>query len=274
MKRIILAAILLLFSVTSIQAAGWWCGVRHFTSKEAAEICRKRENLDLKKQEKIVAKQEKALEAPIQTNDGSQSGNTGTILNLGPALGGGGSESSGASEYPREAKFEIGFNLPFNFIFPFQQGAPGYMFSTQISQVRLQYNFAEYMHFGGSYIDQKIEAERFKDTKASYYENKHFILYMGFRGWMTEKNQMVVNWGITDSDSYPEGEDSPGFKMGIFTEIQYLWVYDSMKIGPSLTVVIASADNADYLKDNEKASFIRFGINASVGIPGFGYVGQ
>ncbi|MBU2646415.1 hypothetical protein KKI24_17035 [bacterium] len=241
-------------------------------------LCDRETRLETRKKEVELEEQSQELRTRSQgtynKGTGSGTGNTNVILGNLLDTEKSSSKTPEVGPHPLESKFEIGFNMPANFIFPFQQGAPGYMFSTQVTQLRLQYNFAEFMHLGGSYIDQKIDAVRFKDSNAGYYVNNHWIIYIGARGWMAEGQQIQVNGGLTSSDSYPEGESdkSGGYSTGVFAEVQYMFVYDSIKIGPALTIILAAKEDAEYRADNEKASFIRFGINATFGLP-FGYVG-
>ena len=100
MKKLLLVVILLLLSLP-VQAA--CMRARHVIGTEGStEICKKRYEFALKKQKDTLASEQKAYEQalaeaniPKQENKGSQSGNTGTILNLGGALGGGNNGATG-----------------------------------------------------------------------------------------------------------------------------------------------------------------------------------
>jgi hypothetical protein len=93
MKKLLLVAILLLLSLP-VQAAcrkDW-----HVPGTSGnAELCKKRYEFELKKQQDKLVAEQKAYEQalveankPAVRNEGTQTGNTGTILNLGGALGG------------------------------------------------------------------------------------------------------------------------------------------------------------------------------------------
>ncbi len=255
MKTIIV--ILILFLTIPFTAYADWCGILNYASEEAAEKCREnQENKDDKRKTELRKKEKKRRKSYKKSSGYSKA----------PSL-------DQKAENPMESKFEFGFNLPIYFLFPFQQGAPGYMLVTQITQLRVQYNFSEFMHVGGSYIDQKIEALPFEDTTSSFYNNTHWVVYGGMRGWIEPERQVVVNIGATRSDSYPEGGTTVVYETGLYAEAQLMFVFDSLKIGPSLTVIISAAKDAKLLQDNKKASFIRFGINGTFGLP-FGYVGD
>ena len=109
MKHIKFLIVFLLISFFSSQVYADWCSTRHPFNKRAAELCRDKKAYEDQKKKDVFEDQQATYKRQrekdarkrevVQENKGDQSGNTGTILNLGGMLGSGPTKDESVAEY-------------------------------------------------------------------------------------------------------------------------------------------------------------------------------
>ncbi len=221
--------------------------------------------------EKLKEKDQEIKQQEESVNTTGQSNNSGNMTIIGPGMFDRykpGSGKPGTKGYtPKESRFEFYGDVPIAFLASNLQAAKDYELDTGLGEIGVHYNFAEHMHIGAFYLPKKIPAYTFEDTDFGYYDTKYFAVFFGGRFFFTPKWQFVGNVGGITAQVNPEGGEKLSLDNGLSVHLKALYCTDNFKWGPVLNLALIRAKDAKLLADNEKAGYLKLGVQFVFGIP-------
>lgn len=175
----------------------------------------------------------------------------------------------------KEVKDESGFNeslynidfFGIDLILPHQPAND--QFLSTVTGLGLTYKFSELLSIWGRYSFFTVKGVKLNGNDTSW-EHKHYAGGLGYRYMFKEKNRIVYNVGLSQSEIKETVSlgTVKSLQTGVVADIKFLWTDDNLSYGPYLTITNVPS-KATTWETHHKGGYTSIGLTLQMGIPGF-----